>query len=132
MRIIKEKTYIKDVNKKILKNHKIKEQELLNQIENLILDSENLEMLLRNPLSRIYHIEKKEGDLKEIYTARLEKLRLHMKPIGEYPYNKITVKRLVHIKEFPFLIKLNSIFFNDWFKDTIERRLKLYKNLKSS
>lgn len=81
MRIIKEKTYIKDVNKKILKNHKIKEQELLNQIENLILDSENLEMLLRNPLSRIYHIEKKEGDLKEIYTARLEKLRLHMKPI---------------------------------------------------
>lgn len=59
MRIIKEKTYIKDVNKKILKNHKIKEQELLNQIENLILDSENLEMLLRNPLSRIYHKERR-------------------------------------------------------------------------
>ncbi len=98
MRIIKEKTYIKDVNKKILKNHKIKEQELLNQIENLILDSENLEMLLRNPLSRIYHIEKKEGDLKEIYTAKLEKLRLHMKPIGEYPYNKIEIVEIEFLK----------------------------------
>ena len=31
----------------------------------------------------------------------------------EYPYNKITVKRLVHIKKFPFVKKLRAIFFKD-------------------
>ena len=36
----------------------------------------------------MYIIQKrKNGDLKEIYTARInQKLRMHIKPIGEYPY----------------------------------------------
>ena len=43
--------------------------------------------LILNPLSKVYNIEKKKWDLKEIYTARINsKIRLYMKPVGEYPY----------------------------------------------
>ena len=42
--------------------------------------------LMLNPLHIIYSIEKKNGELKEIYTAHLNsKLRLYIKPIGNYP-----------------------------------------------
>lgn len=48
--------------------------------------------LLLNPLSKLYNIEKKSGDLKEIYTAFVnKKIRLYMKPIGSYPYNLIEI-----------------------------------------
>ena len=56
--------------------------------DNLCYFSQNLDI----------NIPKKEGDLKEIYTARLEKLRLHMKPIGEYPYNKIEIVEIEFLK----------------------------------
>ena len=40
-----------------------------------------------NPLAIVYNIEKKQGNLKEIYTARInQKLRMYIKPKGEYPY----------------------------------------------
>ena len=49
--------------------------------------------LILNNYSKIYNIEKKTGDLKEYYTARLNgKIRLIMKPIGEYPYNLIEIE----------------------------------------
>ena len=38
----------------------------------------------------IYHIEKKAGNLKEYYSASLnKKMRLIMKPIGKYSYNEV-------------------------------------------
>ena len=84
MQIIKTKTYIKDLQKKIKNKHKKKEQET---IEELMIQSKNMQEVIINPLSRVYNIEKKQGNLKEIYTANINmKLRMYIKPIGEYPY----------------------------------------------
>ncbi len=84
MQIIKTKTYIKDIQKKIKNKHKKKEQET---IEELMIQSKNMQEVIITPLSRVYNIEKKQGNLKEIYTANINmKLRMYIKPIGEYPY----------------------------------------------
>ena len=64
-----------------------KEEETIENIENLMIISENMKELMLNPLSRIYNIEKKKGNLKEIYTADINsKIRMYIKPVGEYPY----------------------------------------------
>ena len=90
MNIIESSKY-KKTYKKILKN-KTKEQERLNKIILLLKSSNNLHMVIINPLSQMYHIEQKQGNLKEYYTARLNlKIRLFMKPLGEYPYNTIEI-----------------------------------------
>ena len=87
MQIIKTKTYIKDLLKKIKNKHKKKEQETIEAIEELMIQSKNRQEVIINPLSRVYNIEKKQGNLKEIYTANINmKLRMYIKPIGEYPY----------------------------------------------
>lgn len=57
------------------------------KIEQLIINSENMKELVLNPISKLYNIEKKNNDLKEIYTARINnKIRMYMKPVGIYPY----------------------------------------------
>lgn len=87
MQIIKTKTYIKDLQKKIKNKYKKKEQETIEAIEELMIQSKNRQEVIINPLSRVYNIEKKQGNLKEIYTANINmKLRMYIKPIGEYPY----------------------------------------------
>ena len=87
MKIIKTSTYIKDYKKKIVNKHKKIEEETICAIEELLIQSETMKELIRNPLSVVYNIEKKKGDLKEIYTARINnKLRMHIKPVGKYPY----------------------------------------------
>lgn len=49
-------------------------------------------MLILNPYKNVYYIEQKKGNLKEFYTARInDKIRLVMKPVGTYPYNKIEI-----------------------------------------
>lgn len=88
MKIIKTKNYIKDVQKKIKNKHKIKEEQTIEAIEELMIQSKNMKELMLNPLSIVYNIEKKSGNLKEIYTARInQKLRMYIKPVGQYPYN---------------------------------------------
>lgn len=88
LKIIKTKIYIKDLQKKIINKHKVKEEETIKAIEELMIQSSNLKELMLNPLSIVYNIEKKNGNLKEIYTARInQKLRMYIKPIGEYPYD---------------------------------------------
>lgn len=88
MKIIKTKNYIKDVQKKIKSKHKSKELETIEAIEELMIQSKNMKELMLNPLSIVYNIEKKTGDLKEIYTARInQKLRMYIRPIGKYPYD---------------------------------------------
>lgn len=87
MKIIKTSKYTKDFQKKIVDKHKKKEEETIIKIEELLIQSENMKELIINPLSKVYNIEKKSGDLKEIYTARInQKLRMYIKPIGSYPY----------------------------------------------
>ena len=78
---------MKDFRKKIINKHNTVEEGRIKAIENLIIQSENMKELMKNPLSKVYNIEKKKGDLKEIYTARINnKLRMYMKPVGDYPY----------------------------------------------
>lgn len=86
MRIIKTASYKKDLQKKIKNKHK-KKEETIEVIEELMIQSNNMKELMLNPLSVVYNIEKKKGNLKEIYTARINsKLRMYIKPIGKYPY----------------------------------------------
>lgn len=99
MKIIKDKTYLKDYKKKIVYKHLNKEIERIKDIEDLILDSPNLKLLIQNPLRLIYGIEQKNGGLKEIYTAEINrKIRLYMKPLGEYPYNIMEIKEIEFLK----------------------------------
>ena len=87
MKIIKTTTYKKDLQKKIKNKHMKKEAETIEAIEELMIQSINMRELMLNPLSMVYGIEKKQGNLKEIYTARINsKIRMYIKPIGEYPY----------------------------------------------
>lgn len=64
-----------------------KELTTIEAIEVLMVESENMKKLMLNPLARVYNINKKSGILKEIYTANVnKKIRMYIKPIGEYPY----------------------------------------------
>lgn len=99
MFIIESKNYIKDYKKIIINKHLTKEKEKIDNIKNLIIASNNLQKLIDSPYKNVYYIEKKKGDLKEYYTARInEKLRLIMKPIGNYPYNNILIDKIEFIK----------------------------------
>ncbi len=91
--IIKESSnYKKDYRKIIISKHMIKEKEKIDSIKNIILISNSLHDVLISPYKNIYYIEKKKGNLKEYYTARInDKLRLIMKPIGEYPYDSLKI-----------------------------------------
>ena len=99
MKIIKTKKYEREYKSKIVKLHKYKEMDRINKIESLIIDSVNMKKVMENPLSVAYGLTKKKGDLKEIYTAKVnEKIRLYMKPIGEYPYNLIEIESIEFIE----------------------------------
>ena len=99
MKIIKSKQYIKDYNKKLYKLHKTDEIIRVKRIEDLIIDSTNLKSLILNPLSKVYHIEQKKGNLREIYTARINgKMRIFMKPLGEYPYDLMEIMGVESLK----------------------------------
>ena len=99
MKIIKGKTYLKEYKKKIKNKHLNKEIERILNIEELILDSQNFKELLLNPLSIVYGSRIKKENLKEIYTANInEKIRLYIKPIGEYPYNVVEINELEFLK----------------------------------
>ncbi len=98
MIINKSKQYLKDYKKNIINKHLLKEQIRINNIENLIISVSNMKMLLTNPYKNIYHIEQKSGKLKEYYTARInDKLRLIMKPIGNYPYDVLNIEGIEFI-----------------------------------
>lgn len=98
MIIIKDKQYLKSYKKNIINKNLLKEKERIQNIENLIINSKNLQSLINSPYKNIYHIEQKKADLKEYYTARVNsKIRLIMKPVGIYPYNKIEIKEIEFI-----------------------------------
>lgn len=99
MEVQKSKKYLKDYNKKIVKLHKDKEIQTISNIEKLFINSQNLDEVMQNPLHIVYGIEQKHGDLKEIYTAKINaKLRLRMLPIGEYPYNLVEIDSIEFIE----------------------------------
>lgn len=99
MKIFKTKQYEKDYKKKIVGKHLYKEIDRIQDIEELILDTDNLKTLLKNPLSNMYNIEQKKENLKELFTARINgKLRLVMRPNGEYPYSQIDIVEINFIE----------------------------------
>ena len=57
MIIIKSKNYNKAYNKYIIKKHLIKEKTRIENIENVIINSKNLQELINDPYKNIYHIE---------------------------------------------------------------------------
>ena len=95
MEIIESKNYIKDYKKIIINKYLTNEMNRIENIKNIIVVCRNMQELINSPYKNIYHITKKNGNLKEYYTARINgKLRLLMKPLGEYPYNNIIIDRI--------------------------------------
>lgn len=95
MIITKSKKYSKSYNKYIIDKNLVKEKERIDNIESIIITSKNLQDLINNPYKNIYHIEHIRNNLKEFYTARInQKMRLIMKPIGEYPYNTLKIEEI--------------------------------------
>ena len=90
IKIIKTSAYNKDYDKKIIKKHLDKERITIEKVERLIIESINMKELLLNPLHYVYGIEKKKGNLKEVYTFKINsKLRGYFIPDAEYPYNNL-------------------------------------------
>ena len=97
--LLKQKNYERDLKRKIISKHKFDELARIGHIESLIKSASNMQELTNSSLAKIYGIEKKNGDLKEIYTARVNnKIRLYMKPEGEYPYKLINIEAFEFIK----------------------------------
>ena len=98
MQIIYLTKYKRDY-KKIQKKHMLQEIRRIENIKNIIISSLNLHELLLNPYSKVYCIEQKHGNLKEIVTAKVsDKIRLYMKPHGDYPYKFIEIEEIEFIK----------------------------------
>ena len=99
MQISKTSKYKQDLKKKIINKHLDKELQMILKIEDLILSVNNLQDLINHPFKNIYGIEKKHSNLKEIYTAHInKKIRLYMKPVGTYPYNLIEITEIEFTK----------------------------------
>lgn len=68
--------------KKLENKHMHKEIKTLERIIMYLKSVNNMRALLDNPYSKIFYIEKKSGNLKDFYTARInEKIRLFIKPL---------------------------------------------------
>lgn len=94
--IIKESRQYKRDFKKLEKKHMIKEINNIKEIYEYILIFNNMYELLSNNQRFLYGIEKKKGNLKEIYTAKVnDKIRLYMYPEGNYPYNLIEIDKII-------------------------------------
>ena len=58
-----------------------------------------MQKLINSSLAKIYGIKKKNGDLRETYTADLnKKIRLYMKPESEYPYDLTGIEFIEFVK----------------------------------
>lgn len=84
--------YKRDVKRKLVNKNKNEELEKLDDIKVFLQSKDNMKEVMSDPIHNIYDIEQKHGNLKEFFTAKLNsKIRLKMKPIGEYPYNLIEI-----------------------------------------
>lgn len=95
MVIIKSSAYKRDLKRKIINKHMNNEVQTIAAIEKLIIESQTFKDLILNPLAKVYNIEKKKGNLKEIYTANInKKLRIYIKPEGSYPYELACIEQV--------------------------------------
>lgn len=92
--------------KKLENKHMHKELQTLERIIMYLKLVNNMRELLDNPYSKIFHIEKKSGDLKEFYTARVnQKIRLFIKPVS----NEDNLVFIVEVE----LFKIDLKHYND-------------------
>lgn len=91
--VVHESSSFKRSYKKVIINkHKIEEAKKLEFLKDVFLNNNSLHDIMISNYKNIYNIEKKKGNLKEYYSARLNsKMRLLMKPFGNYPYNEIEI-----------------------------------------
>lgn len=95
MQILESSKYKRDL-KLLKKKNMTKQINSINEICEFISVFSNMKELLSNNLCKIYGIEKKKGNLKEIYTAKVDsKIRLYIHPLGEYPYNLEEIEIIV-------------------------------------
>ena len=96
MKIIKTKAYERDYKNKLVKKNKIDEINRETFIIRALKVNNNLYDALNDSYLKTRRFEKKKGNLKEFYTARLnDKIRIIMRPVGEYPYNTILIDEIV-------------------------------------
>ena len=96
MNIIESDNYKKSY-KKLLKTG-VREKERIENIKNLLISKKTLHDVMIDPLQNVYHIEQLTGNRHE-YSARLNnsnnKIRLIMKPVGNYPYNIMEITDII-------------------------------------
>lgn len=98
MRIIETAGYKKSY-KILLKKHLVEEEKTLDGLMTIIYQMATFSDVLNSEARSIYRISKKVGNLKDIYTANLNnKIRLHMKPVGNYPYNLCEIVEIEFIR----------------------------------
>ena len=96
MIITKTTKYNRSYKKNIIDKHLTKESERIENIINFLLSKNNFQEVINDPLKNIYGINKKSGDLKEYYTAKINgKMRLLMKPNSNYPYDLIEIEEII-------------------------------------
>lgn len=89
------RTYKKEIVKKNLQYESIR----ISNIEAFLISKNNLQEVINDPLHVMYGITKKSGPLKEYYTAKVnDKMRLFMKPVGEYPYKTLEIVEIIFEK----------------------------------
>jgi len=87
--------YKRDVKRKLENKNKYEELEALDDIKVFLQSKKNMKEVMDDPVHNLYGIEQKHGNLKEFFTAKLNnKIRLKMKPLGEYPYNLIEIEEI--------------------------------------
>lgn len=96
MKIIKTKAYERDYRSKLVKKHKKEEMDREMFIIRALMVCRNLYDASNDTYLKTRKFEKKKGNLKEYYTARLnDKIRIIMKPVGEYPYDTLLIEEII-------------------------------------
>lgn len=95
MKLIETSRYKRDYKNEITKKHKKDEENEIDNIKTFLISKDTLKDVMSDPLHLVYNIRQKKGNLKEYYTADINrKMRLFLKPIGTYPYNIIEVTEI--------------------------------------
>lgn len=95
MRLIETSRYKRDYKNEIIKKNKKNEQNEIDAIQTFLISKDNLQEVMNDSLHFVYNIRPKKANLKEYYTADINrKMRLFLKPVGEYPYNIIEIEEI--------------------------------------
>ena len=93
--IIKESSkYKQTLKRNIINKHKKEELTMIQDFIGILETYPNLHMFMISQYKIKYHVEQKKQNLKELFTARINKIRLIFKPCKEYPYEYIEIEEI--------------------------------------